>query len=78
MKNRQRMRTAAMMVAVGLVATVALVSRAKASIGTVTKSDLSGAWQGTFFGSTGCGISTEVFSFTLNTSGSGTARSLTG
>jgi hypothetical protein len=72
MKNRQRMRTA-MLLAFALLAMVAAATRARASIGTVSKSDLTGTWQGTFFGNTGCGTSSEVFNFTLNSSGSGTA-----
>jgi hypothetical protein len=63
------MRTA-MLVALGLVAMVAAVSRAKASIGTVTKSDLSGPWQMTIIGDTGCGFGTTLYNFTLNSSGS--------
>ena len=46
----------------------------RASIGNVSKSDLAGAWQGVFFGDTGCGTSTEVFDFTPNANGSGTAN----
>src|SRR5215472_15068923 len=72
MKHHRSARLA-VLVALSLVGTVAVVSRTRASIGNVTKSDLTGAWQGTFYGITGCGNSTEVFNFTLNSSGSGIA-----
>jgi len=50
-----------------------------ATIGTITKADLSGPWAATITGDTGCGITTYYFTFTLNTlgSGSGTAVSHT-
>jgi hypothetical protein len=72
MKNYQRVRLVAL-VAFGLVGLLAVSGRAKASVGDVTKSDLAGTWQGTFFGFAGCGASSEVFDFTLNASGSGVA-----
>ena len=43
-----------------LVTVASLVKLSRASIGTVTKADLSGSWQGTFFGSTGCGKTVDV------------------
>lgn len=72
MKNR-RVHLALVLVLV-IATIVATVRPGKASIGNVSKSDLAGAWQGTFFGNTGCGVSTEVFDFTLNANGSGTAN----
>jgi hypothetical protein len=75
--NHRRRRIAparlAILVVLSLVTVASIVKLSRASIGTVTKADLTGSWQGTFFGNTGCGISTEVFNFTLNSSGSGTA-----
>ena len=72
MKNRRVYL--ALLAALTAAIIVAAVRPSKASIGNVSKSDLAGAWQGTFFGDTGCGTSTEVFDFTLNSSGSGTAN----
>jgi len=64
------------LVALGLVAIVAMVRPSKASIGTVSKADLSGAWQMTIIGQTGCGFGTTLYTFTLN--GSGTSSNVTG
>jgi hypothetical protein len=41
----------------------------KSSSGNIAVSDLTGSWQATIYGSTGCGIGTTVLSFTLNSSG---------
>jgi hypothetical protein len=50
---------------------VAVVTRpSKATIGTVSKADLSGPWQMTIIGQTGCGFGTAVYTFSLNSSGS--------
>src|SRR5215471_6566615 len=60
----------------GLLCAIAVVSAAKigrASVGTITKSDLTGPWAMTLTGDTGCGISTSYVTFTLNSSGSGLA-----
>ena len=74
MKNHHRRVRLAVIVALALATTVVVVETSRASIGNVSKSDLAGAWQGVFFGDTGCGTSTEVFDFTLNANGSGTAN----
>jgi hypothetical protein len=71
---RQRMSPARVLV-LGVLCLVALVSvakRSKATIGTVTKADLSGPWAMTLTGVTGCGETTMYVTFTLNSSGSGT------
>jgi hypothetical protein len=41
----------------------------KSSSGKLVVSDLTGSWQATLYGSTGCGVGTTVLSFTLNSSG---------
>jgi hypothetical protein len=41
----------------------------KSSSGNIAISDLTGSWQATIYGMTGCGIGTTVASFTLNSSG---------
>jgi hypothetical protein len=74
-KNRQRVRLAGL-VALGLVAMVAMVRPSKATIGTVSKADLSGPWQMTIVGQTGCGFGTTLYTFSLN--GSGTSSNVTG
>jgi hypothetical protein len=44
----------------------------EASIGTITKADLSGAWKMTLVGNTGCGLSSMLVTVTLNSAGTGT------
>jgi hypothetical protein len=44
-----------------------------ATVGTITKADLSGPWQAALVGSSGCGTGTLLIDFTLNTSGTGSA-----
>jgi hypothetical protein len=77
MKNtRARVRLAGL-AALGLVAVVVLMARpSKATIGSIGKADLQGAWQMTVIGQTGCGFGTALYNFTLN--GSGIASGLTG
>lgn len=74
-KHSRRVRVAAL-IAVGVVAMVAMVCQSKATIGTVSKADLSGPWQMTIVGQTGCGFGTTLYTFTLNSSG--TATNVTG
>jgi hypothetical protein len=53
-----------------LVTIVTLVKLSRASVGTISKSDLSGNWQVTLFSSGGgCGVGTALVTFTLNASG---------
>src|SRR5258707_1266207 len=52
---------------------VSLSGTSAASIGNITKADLTGFWQMTFFGQTGCGIGASLVTFTLNNAGTGTA-----
>jgi hypothetical protein len=49
---------------------VSIVTLTRASIGTISKSDLSGSWQTTLTGVDGCGEVTLLVTFTLNGSGS--------
>jgi hypothetical protein len=56
-----------------LVTVVAVVNLSRASIGTVTKADLSGSWQAALVGSSGCGTGSMLVNFTLNSAGMGTA-----
>ncbi len=49
------------------------VKPSKATIGTITKADLFGNWQGTLVGFTGCGNSSELFNISMNANGAGTA-----
>jgi hypothetical protein len=54
-----------------LFALILSVKPSGATVGTITKADLSGPWAATITGDTGCGITTLYFTFTLNTSGNG-------
>ena len=53
------------------------VNRSKASIGSISKSDLSGPWQMTLLGNTGCGLTSMLVTFTLNGSGVATNATIT-
>ena len=46
--------------------------------GDIVKSDLTGSWQMTFFGQTGCGIGATLVTFTLNSAGVATNATETG
>jgi hypothetical protein len=76
--NHRRRRIAparlAILVVLSLVTVASLVKLGRASIGTVTKADLSGPWAMTLIGNTGCGITTLYVTFALNSAGSGTAN----
>lgn len=61
------------LVVLSVVALVSLVKLSRASIGTITKADLSGPWAVTLTGDTGCGVTTDYLTFTLSPAGSGTA-----
>jgi hypothetical protein len=56
-----------------LVAVITIVKVSRASVGTISKSDLSGPWLITLGGNTGCGLVSMVATATLNTSGTGPA-----
>lgn len=60
-----------------LVVVTAVVKLSKASVGTITKADLSGNWQMTLFGNTGCGLTSMLVTYTLNGSGSATNATIT-
>jgi hypothetical protein len=53
------------------------VKHSTASIGTITKADLSGNWQTTLLGNTGCGLTAMLVTFTLNGSGGATNATIT-
>lgn len=59
-----------------LSALILSVSPSGATIGTISKADLSGPWAATMTGDTGCGVTTVYFTFTLNTSGSGSGTAV--
>jgi hypothetical protein len=54
-----------------------VVTYSTASIGSVNKGDLSGNWQMTLLGNTGCGLSSMLVTFTLNGSGTATNATIT-
>jgi hypothetical protein len=56
-----------------LVAVVTITKLSKASIGNINKGDLSGPWQITLSGNTGCGLVSMLATATLNASGTGPA-----
>jgi len=64
-------------VALSLLTVIAVVNRSRASVGTITKADLSGAWQMTLLGNTGCGLNSLLVTFTLNGTGSATNATIT-
>lgn len=66
-----------LLAALCLVTVIAVVKRSKASVGSITKADLSGAWQMTLFGNTGCGLHSMLVTFTLNAVGSATNATIT-
>jgi len=72
MKNHYQLRRLASVIVFSLVTSFFLVKPSLATIGTITKSDLSGPWQITLTGNTGCGLSTMLVNVTLNNSGIGT------
>jgi hypothetical protein len=71
MKNNQLKRLISV-VAFSLVTSLVLVNPSLASIGSITKADLSGSWQMTLTGNTGCGLTSMLVNVTLNTAGTGT------
>jgi|ERR1700722_9832087 hypothetical protein len=56
-----------------LVAVITIAKVSRASIGTISKSDLSGSWQIALSGNTGCGLVGMLATATLNASGTGPA-----
>jgi len=69
MKNHCQLARLASLVVLSLVVVVALTTPSSAT-GNIVKADLSGAWQMTIVGQTGCGFGTTLYTFTLNASGS--------
>ena len=77
MNRYRRPARLAFLAVLGLVTIFFVVKRSRATVGTISKADLSGAWQMTFFGDTGCGLSSMVANVTLGTTGTGTATIVT-
>jgi hypothetical protein len=79
--NHRRRRIAparlVILAVLSLVTVTSLVKLGRASIGTVTKADLSGPWQIALNGNTGCGLVGMLFTGTLNAAGSGTGTLVT-
>jgi len=71
MKNHHQLRRLASVIVFSLVTSFFLVKPSLAT-GTITKSDLSGRWQMTLTGITGCGLVSMLVNVTLNTNGTGT------
>jgi hypothetical protein len=69
MKNHFQLARLASLVVLSLVVVVALTAPSSAT-GNIVKADLSGAWQMTIIGQTGCGFGTTLYTFTLNAGGS--------
>ena len=69
MKKHCQLARLASLVVLSLVVVVALTAQSSAT-GNIVKADLSGAWQMTIIGQTGCGFGTTLYTFTLNASGS--------
>jgi hypothetical protein len=77
--NDRRFKASTRVAFIALAALISLISAAKpsgATVGTITKADLSGPWAATITGDTGCGITTYYFTFALNTSGSGSGTAV--
>lgn len=71
MKNHSQLRMLLPLVMLLFAASLFLVKPSFASIGTITKSDLSGAWQITLTGNTGCGLVSMLVNVTLDATGTG-------
>jgi hypothetical protein len=69
MKNHCQLARLASLVVLSLVVVAAMTTPSSAT-GNIVKADLSGAWQMTIVGQTGCGFGTTLYTFTLNASGS--------
>jgi len=69
MKNHCQPARLASLVVLSLVVVVAMTAPSSAT-GNIVKADLSGAWQMTIVGQTGCGFGTTLYTSTLNASGS--------
>jgi hypothetical protein len=70
----------ARLVVIALLTVATLVSAVKlsrASIGNITKADLTGPWQATLIGNTGCGLVSMLVTFNLNSSGTATNATIT-
>jgi hypothetical protein len=69
MKRKPGVTKIAALAAVVMGASFTVVGTSNAGTGTVTKADLSGPWQMTLSGITGCGLVSMQANFTLDTSG---------
>jgi hypothetical protein len=72
MKANQRVQKWAAVTVLSLTANLGVVGGSVAGTGTIGKADLSGAWQLTLSGMTGCGLVSMQANFTLNRSGAAT------
>jgi hypothetical protein len=68
MKNYCQLARLASFVVLSLVTVVAMSTPGSAT-GNIVKADLTGAWQMTIIGQTGCGFGTSIYSFTLDANG---------
>jgi hypothetical protein len=73
MQNRRKFARLVLPVALCLIASLALVKRSSATIGNITKADLTGPWVVSLYAQTGCGVGTSQVNFTLNAVGVSTA-----
>jgi hypothetical protein len=73
MQNRRKFTRLAIPVALCLIAAFAMVKRSTASVGNITKADLTGPWQVSLYGQGGCGVGTAQVNFTLNAAGTTSA-----
>ena len=76
MKSYHQAVRLALVIGLSLVMNIVLVKPSLAT-GTITKADLSGTWQITLNGRTGCGLVSMLVRVTLNTAGVGTNATLT-
>jgi len=72
MRKFGQVKKIAAVLAFSAISTAAMVAPSEASIGTITKADLSGNWQMTLSGFTGCGNSAMLANFYVDYTGSST------
>jgi hypothetical protein len=73
MTYHRKMARLVLLAVLSFATVVSIVKLSRASIGTITKSDLAGSWQAAVVGSSGCGTGSMLVNFTLNGAGTGTA-----
>ncbi|GAC1430901.1 MAG: hypothetical protein NVS1B11_05520 [Terriglobales bacterium] len=77
MKYRNRSMAKFVLSVLCLSVIVAAAKPSEAAVGTINKADLSGPWQMTLIGNTGCGFTSMLVTFTLNNSGAATNATIT-